>query len=312
MKSSLKTLLCAAALAAALAGCGGAQRGERFVASRVLAFGDETSVIDPIGRKYTINALQASDGAAVDCTANPIWIQAVASSFGRVFRECPGTAADASSRVLAAPGARTADLATQIDAFLAEPQAIGAGDLATVLVGQNDLLDLYAGYDGTNGAALVAAAEALGPRVSAQVVRLTDLGAKVIVATVPDLGLTPFALSEGADRAALLSTMTRRFNIALLLDLPNDGHRIGLVRSDDLVRNLVSLGPASGIPNVTDAACLPAAPLPTCTTATLGTDANGTSATATTWLWADGLQLSPVGHNSLGAAAVQRAQNNPF
>ena len=104
--------------------------------------------------------------------------------------------------------------------------------------------------------------------------------------------------------------MTRRFNIALLLALPNDGHIIGLVRSDDQVRNIV--GSPSGLANVTDAACLTAAPLPTCTTDTLGTDAAGTAATATTWLWADATHLGPVGQGLLAASAVQRAQNNPF
>ncbi len=310
MKSSLKTVSCAVALAAALllAGCGGGQQGQRFGAARVLAFGDETSVIDATGRKYSINALQA-DGVGVDCTANPLWIQTLASSFGLVFRECPGLVADAASRILAVPGAGAADLAGQVDGFLAE-DAFRAGDLVTVLIGQNDLLGLYASYDGTNPAGLVAAAEALGGLVSAQVVRITDAGAKVIVATVPDLGLTPLARSEGSDRAALLTDMTRRFNIALLLALPNDGHIIGLVRSDDQIRNVVSN--SSGLSNVTDAACLPAAVLPACTTDTLGTDAAGTAATATGWLWADATRLGPVGQGLLAASAVQRAQNNPF
>ena len=310
MKSSLKTVCAFAVCAAAvLAGCGGGQQGERFGAARVLAFGDESSVIDAAGRKYTINALQADTGA-LDCTANPLWIQTLASSFGLVFRECPGLVADASSRILAVPGAKSTDLAEQIDAFLAEPQSFNGGDLVTVLIGQNDILELYAGYDGSNPGGLVAAAEALGSQVSAQVVRITDRGAKVIVATVPDLGLTPFARGEGPERAALLSNMTRRYNIALLLALPNDGHRIGLVRSDDQVRNLVAN--PSGLANVTDAACLPGAPLPNCNAATLTTDGNGVAATANRWLWADATHLSPIGHANLASSAVQRAHNNPF
>ena len=308
MKSSLKTLLCAAALAAALAGCGGAQRGERFAAARVLAFGDETSVIDGAGRKYTINALDAAGG--FDCSANPIWVQAVASAFNRPFAECAGTNASAPSRILAVPGARVADLQRQIDDFQAGQGAVGDRDLATVLVGQHDLLDLYARYDGTNGDALVAQAEVLGPRVTEQVVRLSDLGAKVLLATVPDLGLTPFGRNEGPERAALLSRMTREFNIQTLVSLPNDGHRFGLVRSDDLVRNLVSANRTAGFTNVTDAACL--APLPECTTATLNIDNNGLVASPSAWLWADAFQLSPGGHQRLGEAAVTRATNNPF
>ena len=310
MKPSRLNTLCAAVLAAAaLAGCGSGQQGDRFAAARMLAFGDESSVIDAAGRKYTVNALQA-DSSAFDCAANPLWIQTLATSFGLVFQECPGLVADPTSRILAVPGAKATELAAQIDNFLAEPQAFGSRDLVTVLVGQNDILELYAGYDGTNPDALIAAAEALGGLVSAQVTRITDSGAKVIVATVPDLGLTPFARAEGDERAALLSNMTRRFNIALLLALPNDGHRIGLVRSDDQVRNLVSLGTSAGLTNVTDAACLTA--LPNCTTATLGSDSNGLAAVATTWLWADATHLGPVGQDNLASAAVTRAHNNPF
>jgi len=312
MKPSCLNTLCAVVLAAAaLAGCGGGQQGARFAAVRVLAFGDESSVIDATGRKYTINALRA-DGPGVDCAVNPLWIQTLATSFGLVFQECPGLVADPTSRILAVPGAKATELAAQIDSFLAEPQTFGSRDLVTVLVGQNDILELYAGYDGSNPNALVAAAEALGGLVSAQVTRITDTGAKVIVATVPDLGLTPFARAEGSERAALLSNMTNRFNIALLLALPNDGHKIGLVRSDDQVKNLVSFGLSSGLTNVTDAACLPAAPLPSCTTDTLGSDSSGLAATPNTWLWADATHLSPVGHANLASAAVTRAHNNPF
>ena len=315
MKFSLKTLR-AAALAtavAALAACGGGQRVSEFGAARVLAFGDETSVIDAAGRKYTVNAVAADGG--INCIANPIWVQVLATSFNQVFRECPGLFADASGRILAVPGARVADLATQVDDFTAQ-QAFGSTDLVTVLVGQNDIFALYATYDGTNGDALVAAAEAAAPGVVAQVARIVNAGARVILATLPDLGLTPFATAEGAERAALLTRMSRRFNIALLLALSNrglnDGHLIGLVRTDDLTRQIVPLASQNGYTNTRDAACLPSTPLPDCTTATLGTDAAGTPADGNAYLWADDTHLAPRGHVSLGSVAVTRARNNPF
>ena len=317
MKFSLKTLR-AAALAvavAALAACGGGQRVSQFDAERVLAFGDETSVIDAAGRKYTVNALFA-DGSGIDCTANPIWVQILATSFGRVFRECPGLVADASSRILAVPGAKVADLASQVDDFLIQQQAFGPADLATVLIGQNDVLALYAEFDGTNADALVARAEAAGADVVAQVARIAGAGARVVLATLPDLGLTPFARGEDADRARLLTRLSTRFNVATLLALfnrgLNDGRMIGLVRTDDLVRQIIPLASQNGYTNTSDAACLPGAPLPDCTTATLGTDSAGTAADANRWLWADDTHLSPRGHANLASVAVTRARNNPF
>ena len=47
--------------------------------------------------------------------------------------------------------------------------------------------------------------------------------------------------------------------------------------------------------------------LPGCTPATLVD-----TATATTWLWADNLRLSPVAQARLGVLAQSRAQGNPF
>ena len=316
MKFSQKTLRTAAlAMAvAALAACGGGQRVSEFGAGRVLAFGDETSVIDSAGRKYTVNALFA-DNSGVDCTAHPIWVQILATSFGRVFRECPGLVADASSRILAVPGAKVADLASQVDDFLSQ-QAFGPTDLATVLIGQNDVLALYADYDGGNADALVSRAEAAGAEVVTQVARITAAGARVVLATLPDLGLTPLARGASADRAALLTRLSTRFNVATLLALfnrgLNDGRMIGLVRTDDLVRQIIPLASQNGYVNTTDAACLTSAPLPDCTTATLGTNSAGTPADANTWLWADDTHLSPRGHVNLGSVAVTRAHNNPF
>jgi outer membrane lipase/esterase len=97
----------------------------------------------------------------------------------------------------------------------------------------------------------------------------------------------------------------------------NDGRRIGLVLLDEYIGTVRKFG--IGFVNSTLAACLPTAPLPTCTTNTLGTDAAAVpppatpaSASAATWLWADDRHFSAGGQNSLGTLAAQRAQNNPF
>src|SRR6187200_2380535 len=86
----------AAAATLALASCGGGEQVEKFVASRVIAFGDENSVIldtngDANGRKYTVDATVSATDPTLACKLNPIWGQVVATAYGFVFPECnPG------------------------------------------------------------------------------------------------------------------------------------------------------------------------------------------------------------------------------
>ena len=49
-----------------LASCGGGTQLVPFDAQRVLVFGDETSVITAVGKKYTVNALLADARTAAD------------------------------------------------------------------------------------------------------------------------------------------------------------------------------------------------------------------------------------------------------
>jgi hypothetical protein len=57
----------------------------------------------------------------------------------------------------------------------------------------------------------------------------------VIVSTIPDMGRTPFA-GDRTDTTnpnpGVLSRLSTRFNDALLANLINDGHKIGLVQLD--------------------------------------------------------------------------------
>ena len=69
-------LLAGAVLASALlSSCGGGTQASSFTATRVIAFGDESSVITANGSKYTINTLASTGSTAVDCTSAPLWIQ---------------------------------------------------------------------------------------------------------------------------------------------------------------------------------------------------------------------------------------------
>lgn len=314
-----------AALATALlAACGGGEQTTHFRASRVVVFGDETSLIvdtkgDANGSKYTVNATVSTTDLTLVCSANPNWVQSVAALYGLVFPECnpgPNPVVAPTSRMRAALGARAADLGAQIDAQQAA-SPLGAGDMVTVLVGQYDILAEYRNYPVQSEAQLIANVEAEGAEVGRQVNRLADLGAKVILSSIIDVGVTPYAAAErtantDADRAALLTRMSQRFNASLRATIVNDGRKIGLILLDEFVTTVAKFPGLLGFTNASQGVCdltkstlTPPSTLD-CTTQTL--IANGSAA----YLWADNLHLSASAQNQLGSSAIQRAQNNPF
>lgn len=313
-----RAALCAAALAGAvlLASCGGGQQLVAFAPQRVLAFGDEASVMLPDGRKYTVNGLDTA-GTALDCTVSPLWIQYVSNSFGLMFPECNHANVTAPrSRIYAEPGAKVADVTRQIDRHLAGDSFSGT-DLVTLMVGANDVLEQYRRYPAASANDITAAVEAAGEALAAQVNRIANAGGKVVLAKVIDLGQTPYGLAERAahtdtDRSLLLTNLVARFNARLRVGIMNDGRKIGLVQADERIQLAVRYPSAFGFVNVTDAACLPSAVLPNCTTATLVTAPDGSHADANSWLWADAVNLSAGGQAQLGAVAEAVARNNPF
>ncbi|MDB5818529.1 MAG: Esterase, hydrolase-type domain protein [Rhizobacter sp.] len=299
--------------AAVLAGCGGGDQVVPFEPNRVIAFGDENSVIGTTaGGKYTINYADAT--VAVDCFKNPIWIQVLAADYGKSFTTCPGTlaAANATSQTLAANGAKVADLAAQISTFQASGSFV-SNDLVTIWVGQNDILEQYALYTGaTSKAALNTELTARGTALGNQVNALTATGAKVLVALAPELSLTPFALAEKAahtdtDRQLLLSDLKKTFNTALRVTIINDGRLIGLLVPDQLTSYITNNPGDYDVSNITVGACLDASQPPACTALTLVT-----GATSFNYLWADTIHYSPQGHQRLGDSAHDRAKGNPF
>jgi outer membrane lipase/esterase len=302
------------AVGALLGACGGGtSQFEPFVPEQYVAFGDDTSVIRVDGRRHTVNPL-TTDGA-VDCAGQPIWVQAVANQFAFAFQECnPNNATTFKAQMRAVAGAKVDDLAAQIDSQLAAG-GFAAKSLVTVMLGANDVLELYASYPQRSEGDLIAELQARGVRLAAQVNRLVDLGARVIVATAPDIGLSPFALQQKAaftdtDRSALISRMTAALNGRLRVNILNDGRFVGLVLADEAVQTIVKVPSAFAVVNATAAACSVATP--DCTTQTLVTTAEGTAATSATWLWADDLHLAYGGQARLGTLAVSRAIGNPF
>ena len=319
-RSAAPRWLLAAALtgAALLASCGGGGQVEPFAPTRLLAFGDESSAIETDGRKYTINAFRqvtvggvaTDDPTGLDCTRNPLWIQTVATNFGLPLDRCLGTATTAGGQVLARPGHKVADLPAQIAAV--QGAALGEKDLALVMIGANDILELYARYPATSRAALLDEARVRGNALGSLINQLATSGPAVVVLTVPDIGLSPFATAQNAStgdatRSMLISELVATFNNRMSVTLINDGRLIGLVYADNEVQNSVKFPATYGLTNVTSPACSATAVLPACTPATL---VEGASATG--WLWADALWLSPAGQSRLGALAEARARGNPF
>ena len=301
---------------ALLVSCGGGEPIDRFVPTRLIAIGDETSVINSDGSKHTVNALVTGTTNTLDCKANPVWVQSLATAYGLQFAGCPNTAgAVATAHLFAAAGAKVADVAAQVTAV----GVFAEKDLVPVLAGANDIFEQYALLDSTvagvvqSEAVITARLEGLGEALAAQVNRIADAGGKVLISTVPDLGLTPFALAEDAllpGRAALLTRLTKRFNAKLRIKITNDGRRIGLLLSDELVQAVVRNPGGSGFTDVIAPACdVLVAPVATaCTTATL---VAGAVAPAN-YLWANDRLLGPNGHRLLGNLALTRAANNPF
>lgn len=328
LKSLRRSALGAGVLACSLlaASCGGSgDQVSKFTAKRVLAFGDESSLIVDVngngnGFKYSINGVVSATDPTIACAFNALWIQSVAKVYNLVFPQCNTSTppvASPSSRIRAALGARASDLSAQIDAQQAEAK-IEEGDISTVMVGENDVLALYLQYPTVSEASLTANAAAAGAAVGTQVNRLADAGSRVLVSTIVDVGLTPFAVAEKAahtdtDRAALLTRLSARFNASLRATMVNDGRRIGLILLDELVSAVGKFSGLNGFRNSSVGACdltkstrVPPSVLD-CSDLTLITGAGSNS-----YLWADDRHLSAGGQASLGSLAVTRAHNNPF
>lgn len=297
-----------------MASCGGSTSAvERFVAQRVLAFGDDASALTANGRNYSVNGVNKDTGA-IECNGQPNWVQVVASFYSLVLAECNTTPPTTDLRAItrAAPGAGVVQVAAQVEA-----QAAAGGfrdkDLALVFVGMNDVLALYREYPARSEADLLAAARARGESAAVVVNRLIDLGARVVVANLPDMGLSPYARAEaaahagsGVDRAALISRLTQAFNERLGVRIRIDGRYVGLVQLDLRTQQAATLSPGSvGLTDIAKAACTVAPP--DCTTATIAPDVAQASA-----LWADATRLGPGGQSLLSSLALQRAQTNPF
>jgi outer membrane lipase/esterase len=300
---------------------GGTEQITPFEPKRLLVLGDEMSVLTklpPQGRKYSVNALQ-SDAVTLDCVARPLWHQIVAYSFDFAYEECnPSNLAETAAKVYAVPGAKVDDLAEQLERAREANGTLSNTDLFTVLIGANDVLDLYQRVYLPNPTTetyneVIDELQARGRRLGQFINDLTRLevtGPKVIVSTMPLMNLTPYALQQVIARPDVpvlnsLSEFSQAFNTAMRVTIVNDGRFIGLVELDAILNAGVNNPSRYDLVNVTQAVC--AVELPNCDTNTLVPNGD-----ASTWLWASELWMGSTAHLNLGNFARSRALGNPF
>lgn len=310
-----------------LAACGGGtEQITPFEPHRYFAFGDEMSVLTkqaPLGRKYTVNGVGA-DGVTPDCAANTavqpslLWTQLLGSTYGFIFAECNPANVPVTAFGYAAPGAKADDFVAQLAAAGAVHGRFGCHDMVSVLIGANDVIDLYENVYLANPTA--ATANAVSNELSARAARLAqaiaDLtannGANAIVSTIPMMNLTPYArlqavVHPNVNAPGVLSQFSTAFNTSLRTHIPNDGSRWGLVELDAMTNAAINNPAGYGLTNVVNAICTTAAPDCDNVAADLVPGSN-----PTTWLWATDRWIGWQGHSRLGSFARARATGNPF
>ncbi len=333
-----------------LASCGGSTTTEEFAPKRLLVFGDEASLLTRgssatarDGKKYTLNGFTPSTTPAnstPDCGINPLWVQWLATNYGFVFEQCNYTGGPAAAFNYATAGATVAVTVGQVNAWLNAGNSFGPTDLVTVMVGQNDIIELYEAYkalptdqqtlDAQNAAVTAALnrGKALAALFTNVITNSKNKKARALYVVIPDVGKTPYGLSQ-SDGGALLSRMTfgvgdsyEGFNLGLRKNIANNGRSLGLVDGYNLFFNLTNntenYANNNGIYNLKDAGCLPANrpaynpadPSAYCNSLTLVNP--GVAYGDTYYLWADDRRFGPQPHLLLGERARFLAENNPF
>jgi phospholipase/lecithinase/hemolysin len=162
-------------------------------------------------------------------------------------------------------GLTTLPVSVQVSRFLASNPKGDGSTLITVLAGANDLFTL-AGY--ISASALPPPSLSPTPNSSAQaiigvatslvqsVAALKAAGySKILVSTLPDLGSTPLAVSQGANGIALFTGMTQIFNGTLKQGLGLLGTGISVFTLDTTFNNAITNPSSIGLTNTSTPAC---------------------------------------------------------
>ncbi|RYZ71259.1 MAG: autotransporter domain-containing protein [Lysobacteraceae bacterium] len=223
-------------------------------------------------------------------TTNPgwIWAQWVADHYGTdaTTDNQGGTNYAIGGARIDTPVVNTLPVTGQVELYLANHGGRADPDaLYTVWGGGNDLLAFD--FSAPVGAQMVEA-----------VSRLQDAGARyVLVPTVPDAGLTPFAISAGGAVPALATTIANSFNQNIFGALAAAGLRIIPLNTFQLQQEIVADAGRFGFTNIGSTACTGSSL--TCTPADYvvpGADQ--------TYVFADGVHPSSATHRILADYAV--------
>ena len=327
LRSSLVILTTVGALLLSSCGGGGqSSQSKRFKPTRMIVFGDESSLLVPPSTPLGVDAYKYSvnfvSGATVDCRANLLWVQQLAAEYGLVFAECNPAGAPATAQMRATAGGKVADVALAVDAFLASSTPVPT-DLITMMAGTNDIIELYNGVIASplsRDAAAASAVTEIKARAlvfASQINRLVNYKntkGRVLYSTVPEVNLTPFGQSKSSADQALLKQLTESFNDGFRVaekdgGVITNGRSLGFIKTQQRLRDIFDTvndgNDFAGLTNVTHAACT--VPASSCTQNTLvSVDADQK------YLWADELRYGLVAHRYVGELAVDLATSLPF
>jgi len=252
---TLKRSLLAAAVALAVSAPAAAQfTNAIFFGDSLIDAGSFKPVLPPGTGLFTTNP-------------GPIWVTPFGQTFGFAVTPANQGGTDyayGGARVTELPGyppippvAAAVPIATQISNFLAkgpaDPGAIyaingGADDIFTQL----DALQMGAITQADAQAKVALAATQL----ATQIAKLHVAGAQYIVVwNVPDIGKSPFGLSQGAAGAAQLTAISQLFNTTLFAALNAAGTPTIRFNAYGLLDEIVANPGAYGFSNVTTPAC---------------------------------------------------------
>lgn len=324
-RSGARWLAPLAAVAVLLAACGGGtSQVKSFVPARLLVLGDETGVLvddgSHDGYKYGLND-RVTATTTGHCLLLPTVSQQIATHYGFYFSACNPEGKDVKAFVQAQVGAKADDPATGLKAQLDGIAGLGSTDMVMVMIGTNDVLELYAQKAAGTLTAAQATTEATrrGAVAAGQINRLLGTGARALVFTIPELGKSPFAVAAtttDAGAATLITNLTTAYNTALRLNIDStdfDGRNYGLVLVDDTVAAMVKF-PTSYLssPANTTAALCATAGLPQGCLVVVDTTTPANNVASNTHLWSTDRLLGPVAHTQIGSQALSRVTNNPF
>ncbi len=271
--------------------------------SNMVVFGDSLSD----GGAYTnfIRTLGIPGSSQVkyfQFTTNPgnVWVEDIAQQFGLSLTPNMingGTNyAQGGARVdLPSAGANPftpeIPVSQQLDEYLGTYHYFGQNTLVTVLAGANDIFQ--------GGAAAIA------PAVTGLVTEIATMqgyGARyIVVVNLPDIGLTPEFRALGPVGSAEGTAAAVGFNGGLKQGLAQIGGNVLYVDAFSLFHEIVADPRLYGISNITGVACPTVAASPGAIGCTPATEIPGS---AMSYLFADGVHPTTIGHRILADAVI--------